>query len=348
MKRCKRCILPSSYPGITFNKGGICSFCANFKKLNLTPKKDELRRLMQEAKRSSKRYQAIVPISGGKDSAYALYVMRRIYGLRVLAINFDNGFRSLTAETNLNTLTTQIGVDYISIKPSWDLMRELYATFVKITGEFCSVCNSMGYLTIMSFIMKHINKTGPKPLTVGGWARHLEAMPGMYSFDLKYFYDIVAQGGMSQALRRSEMVDELCLDKLINMPDPRLMKKDEDFPLKYIMLPEFMDWDLRQITKTLKKEVGWISPPDAEDETHFDCVIYPVAQYFERQKYGFSQNTVTYSALVRDEQISRDEALKKIRKEKKRTPVEFSCFLNMLGLEKTDVNWEGKWHPQRQ
>ena len=81
VKRCKRCILPYSSPGITFDKRGICSFCVNYMKPNSEPKTEELRRLVKEAKLSKKRYQAIVPISGGKDSSYVVYVMRRVYGL---------------------------------------------------------------------------------------------------------------------------------------------------------------------------------------------------------------------------------------------------------------------------
>lgn len=346
-KRCSRCIMPDNYPGITFDKRGICSFCVGYVKPNSEPKTEELIRLVKEAKLSKKRYQVIVPISGGKDSSYVVYVMRRVYGLRVLAINFDNGFRSAAAELNLKILTDQLGVDYISIKPNWDLMRDLYAAFVKITGEFCSVCNAMGYLTIMSFIIKHVSEYVPKPLVVGGWARHLEAMPGMYSFDLKYFCDVIDQGGLLEAVRESEMVNERCLDILMKTRDPRQNRIDGTFPFRYIMLPDFMQWDLRQITKTLKKELGWISTPEAENETHFDCVMYSVAQYFERQKYGFSQNTVTYSALVREGQISRLEAIQKDRQDKKGVPLEFSRFLNILGLKITDVNWEGKWHPQR-
>ena len=31
MKRCKRCVLPESYPGITFNEEGVCNFCLNYR-----------------------------------------------------------------------------------------------------------------------------------------------------------------------------------------------------------------------------------------------------------------------------------------------------------------------------
>ncbi len=349
MKRCERCIIPAAYPGVTFDEEGVCSFCTHCTKLDPTPQKEqEMKQLVEEARLNKGRYQAIVPISGGKDSAYALYVMRRVYGLRVLAINFDNGFRSLAAEANLKTLTTQLGVDFISIKPSWDLMRNLYAAFVKITGEFCTVCNAMGYLTIMTVVMAEQMQSASKLLVVGGWSENLEAMPQMYSFDFEYFHDVISEAGLSDQLRRSPLVSELCLDVLIGASDPRQTIKNEDLPFNYIMLPDYVRWDLNQIAETLKEKVGWVAPLESEAQTHFDCDMYPVAKYFERRKYGFSQNTVTYSALVRAGQMSRAEALEKVQQQPEQTPVEFARFLAVLGLEQTDVNWDGKWHPQRQ
>ena len=351
MERCTRCILPTTYPGITFNEKGICSFCMGFKEpdpIAERGREEELKQLVEKARLSRGRYQAIVPISGGKDSAYVLYVMRRLYGLRTLAVNFDNGFRSSAAETNLKTLTTRLGVDYISIKPNWDLMRNLYAAFVKITGEFCTVCNAMGYLTMMSLIAMEGQKqagSDNKILVAGGWSKDFEAMPGMYSFDFKYFCDVIAEAGMLESLRSSAMVNEQCLDFLMSAPDPRATVKAEILPFNYIMLPDYISWNSNQISKTLKEEVGWVAPVD---EPHFDCIMYPVAKYFELKKYGFSQNTVTYSALVRANQMDRREALRKVEEESREAPPRFIQFLDMLGLAETEVNWNGKWHPQRQ
>jgi len=348
MKRCLHCIIPDTYPGIAFNEKGICSFCMDFEKQGaVAEKEEELKRLVEEAKLNQQRYQAIVPISGGKDSAYALYMARRVYGLRVLAINFDNGFRSAAAEANLKALTTKLDVDYVSLKPSWDLMRNLYAAFVRITGEFCTVCNAMGYLIIIGLILEEQQRAGSKLLVFGGWSKTLEAMPGMYSFDFKYFHDVIKEAGLSDMLRRSPMVNELCLNVLISAPDPRMTIKDEAVPFTYVMLPEYIAWDLGEISRTLKKETGWTAPPGAENETHFDCIMYPVAKYFERRKYGFSQNTVTYSALVRTGQMSRQEALDRVKDERQEAPEEFARFLDILGLAENEVNWNGRWHPQR-
>lgn len=349
MERCACCILPRTYPGITFNEQGTCSFCENYKKTELDKiKKRPLIPLVEKARLNRGKYQAIVPISGGKDSSYVLYVMQRLHGLKVLAINYHNGFRSKAAETNLNTLTNQLAVDFISIKPDWNLMKKLYAAFVTITGEFCTVCNAMGYLTIMSFILGVQIEIGSKLLVVGGWSRDLEAMPGMYSFDFRYFCDVVSEARLTEELRHASGVNEECLDLLISMPDPRLIETDVDLPLEWIMLPEYMPWDINRISNVLKKETGWIVPAEAENETHFDCTMYPVAKYFERRKYGFSQSTVTYSALVRAGEMTREEALSRIEKEGEEVPLEFGQFLGLLNLTEKDVNWNGRWHPQRQ
>ena len=55
-----------------------------------------------DAVRSKKRaYDCMVPVSGGKDSMYVLYVCSKIYNMKVLAFNYDNGFQSPGAVKNM-------------------------------------------------------------------------------------------------------------------------------------------------------------------------------------------------------------------------------------------------------
>ncbi len=48
-----------------------------------------LDRFIQWAKKKGRRYDALVPLSGGKDSTYCLYLATRQFGLQVLAFTFD-------------------------------------------------------------------------------------------------------------------------------------------------------------------------------------------------------------------------------------------------------------------
>jgi tRNA(Ile)-lysidine synthase TilS/MesJ len=61
----------------------------------------ELRQILAAASgRKGGQYDCLVPLSGGKDSTYVLYLCARVYGLKVLAMNFDNGFQSPLAREN--------------------------------------------------------------------------------------------------------------------------------------------------------------------------------------------------------------------------------------------------------
>jgi hypothetical protein len=265
----------------------------------------------------------------------------------VKTIDFDNGFRSVDAEANLTALPEKLGADRVSIELPWSLLSKLYAAFMKDAGEFCSVCNSVGYLSIMTYIMHHMALVGPDPLVVSGWVHYLEEMPNVYAFDIRYFHDIISRAGLAKSLIESGFVDQKCLEILMTTSDPRTLSGDQSIPFRFIALPEYVYWDLEKISGTLKNELGWISPPWAKDETHFDCTAYPIAQYLERKKYGFSQSTITYSAMIRHGQMTREVALQKLEKKSSGRPREFDEFLKMLELQESDVNWDADWYPQR-
>lgn len=346
--RCNVCVLPSNYPKISFDANGICSFCIEYdKKTHIDEESAKLKELIDRAKQITTPYQVIVPISGGKDSAFALYTMVRNYNLRALAINFDNGFRSQAAENNLNAIIKALSVDYVSLKPNWNLMKDLYATFIKGPGEFCSVCNAVGYLTIMTYIMGEQIKYNVRFPVIGGWSQELEAMPGLYSFDMKYFYDVISGAGLGSKLLQSSLITEPCLMSLMQLSDPRQLTNEDELKIDYLMLPNHIPWKIKGISKILRQEIGWSAPPEAENETHFDCVMYPVAKYLERRKFGFSQSTITYSSLVRSGQITREQALLLLTKEEKGKPKEFNEFLSALEITEKDVNWNGTWHAER-
>ena len=78
MKRCVKCVLPESFPGIQFDSEGVCSICAGFEKEDtLIPSANKLKakldEIIEESKRTSPQYDALVAYSGGKDSTYLIY-----------------------------------------------------------------------------------------------------------------------------------------------------------------------------------------------------------------------------------------------------------------------------------
>ena len=128
MKRCSHCILPETYPKISFNKQEICSICSNYK--GFVPQSETiLTNCTKIAKRKNRIYDALVPLSGGKDSTYILYLAKKVYGLNVLAYTFDNGFLTDFALKNIKSALEILNVDHIFWKPNWDILKNYIEIF---------------------------------------------------------------------------------------------------------------------------------------------------------------------------------------------------------------------------
>ena len=105
MKICTRCVLPESFPGISFNDQGVCNFCTTHREVEAdeTARDRAKARFEEFVKEVSARdgHHCLMALSGGKDSTYALMLLKEVYGLNVLAVTFDNAFLSPQAIKSL-------------------------------------------------------------------------------------------------------------------------------------------------------------------------------------------------------------------------------------------------------
>jgi hypothetical protein len=351
MNRCKKCVLPDTHPGAGMDQHGVCRFCREAERKpwsqRLEGKEEQLAEILRSARGGAGGYDCMVPFSGGKDSSYVLYLATVKYGLRALAVNFNNGLQTPGALRNIRDLPRRLGVPLVTLAPAWPLMRRLYSRFLEEAGEFCSACNAMGYLTIATFCLREWQRLGYAPLTLGGWSSRYEAEPDVYSFDIAYFVEVVGADLVSEVVG-SPLVDGDCLEVLKGLSDPRTVNLDGPGPIRYLMLPDYLPWDPARIFRELVERAGWQAPAAAGEDAHFDCLGTPVSLYLERRKYGFSQKTVSLSARVRDGLLSREDALACVESSQVVEPPEMERFLQMLQLDRQGINFNGKWHPERQ
>jgi 3'-phosphoadenosine 5'-phosphosulfate sulfotransferase (PAPS reductase)/FAD synthetase len=126
MKSCSRCLAHEGLPGISVDKDGECNLCKSY-----TPYEPKdpvtLHRIIARAKRKGRTYDALVPVSGGKDSAYVLYLAVRKYNLKVLTYTFDNGFMSPLAIDNIRRITESCGVDHVWVRHNPAMLKKLYS-----------------------------------------------------------------------------------------------------------------------------------------------------------------------------------------------------------------------------
>src|SRR5688572_9340962 len=109
---CTQCVMDTSVPDITFDAAGVCNYCSaareriareHFGEVEHTGR---LEALIEQIRRDGKGrpYDCVIGVSGGVDSTYVAYLVKRKFGLRPLAVHFDNGWNSELAVENIERL----------------------------------------------------------------------------------------------------------------------------------------------------------------------------------------------------------------------------------------------------
>ena len=121
---CKRCVLPRTKPGLKIDEEGICSACRSVDlkfKIDWKSREEKLKQICENIKGKNKDgYECIVPVSGGKDSTYQLYLISKIYKLRTLAVTLQNHISTEEGIQNLNAMVSNLNCDLfkVNVRPS--------------------------------------------------------------------------------------------------------------------------------------------------------------------------------------------------------------------------------------
>src|SRR5215831_8235956 len=126
--RCRNCLLPHEAPGADIDSRGICAFCRQHNQEARA--QDEHRRAAYEADlemalrncRRQGEYDCLVNLSGGKDSCYLLYKLKREYGLNVLAFTTDMNVPDV-AWDNIRRTVAALDVQHVVYRPDREVYR---------------------------------------------------------------------------------------------------------------------------------------------------------------------------------------------------------------------------------
>ncbi len=342
-KRCARCILPSDFPNISFDENGVCNYCRNWdkswKNFDYLKAEQKLIKIFEEAKSKKRQYDCLIPFSGGRDSSYVLLLAKKKYKLNPLVVTFNNGFLSEFALKNILNSVKILGVDHILHSYNWDHLKRMYQSTVKNSGEFCSICaNGINYVKIV------YQKKYDIPLLIsGGSSRVDEQSPfEIISSHPKYVKNVLRKDAFSEDEINNFILprryDLNAIDQIKNK-----IKKDD---YVRISLPDFMPWNLDKIQDILMKELNWKTPNKKDD--HIDCKYANVKTYFKNQQIpGFVFKQAKYSQLIRDGQLTREEALVQLQVliEKEQEPANLNEFIEELELSSDDIkNLDKKSH----
>ncbi len=325
MKYCKKCLYPDTKPQLIFNSEGICSACENaIEKENIdwNIRRDELKKILDSYKHEDgSMYDCIIPISGGKDSTYQTYVIKKEFGMNPLVVNFHPRDFTEIGRKNIEVLKN-IGVDCI---------------------EFSA--NSLVY--------KKLEKFGLIELGDAAWPEHIGLFTLPVQVAVAYKIPLLIWGenpqqeyGGDKTISSQPFLDKewnekhggYFLDKIkpqdmvkhgISLRDlkPYIYPSDEEIRnvgIRGIFLGHYLKWDARRQLEIVKK-IGFNVLETNNEGTYtnyenLDTNYVAMHDYFKFLKYGFGRATDHASIDIRNKRLTRLEGLELVKKYEGKIP----------------------------
>jgi hypothetical protein len=332
VKRCSKCILPGNYPGIVFNKDGICNYCVGHTVREYggmdALKRDIEAALEKKQKERSKEYDCMICFSGGRDSSFLLYYFKKVLNLRVLAYSVDNGFIPEQTKMNMKNITDMLNVKLV-IEKHQNLERCLkhhISAWIKrpsaaMIGLLCTGCKYSMVSRIKKFAEKEkipIVILGETPFeTEGHYKRNLMKI-NPNSGDSSTIDRSFIAGYLNRVLRNPRWI----LNPYALMMQfaeyffyfrKNVLGIGDFFPFFPFM--NYIRWEEKKVVSILTKELDWKQNPNVEMNWRGDCQVAILKLYLYKKILGFNDTDEGLSCLIRDKQITRQEALERLGKE---------------------------------
>ena len=151
---CTRCIVDTSVPGYSFGSNGECAYCRTHdlleKEYPLTEEgekqwEQQVETMKQKGK--GKPFDLVHGISGGRDSMYSLYLLSQKYGLRIIAVHFNDGFGNPVAGENMQKACDKLGVELRTITSDWRESKDIKIAFLKASTVDMEIGTDLGIAT---------------------------------------------------------------------------------------------------------------------------------------------------------------------------------------------------------
>ena len=115
MKKCTQCILPETFPKIEFDEDGVCNYCRDYEPVKVLGE-EALEKALAQYRNKGENFDCIVPVSGGRDSAFVLHQMVKKYRMRVLTLTVDSGFITPEGVRNVERGTEILNVPHVWLR----------------------------------------------------------------------------------------------------------------------------------------------------------------------------------------------------------------------------------------
>lgn len=344
LKRCTKCILPETFPFISFDAAGVCTYCANYRPKNQIHSPESLLEKLEPYRRAGGQPDCLIPFSGGRDSTYTLHYLKKELGFNPIAFTYDWGMVTDLARRNAARVCGKLGVENIIVAADIRLKRKN----IKLNIEAWLKKPHLGMVPLFmagdKYFFYYCNKLlQENDLQVSIWGSNpLEntdfksGFTGVKpAFDKKRIDDLnllnkIRLGTFftKNFLGNTAYLNTSVFDTLGAFSSRYLIKRRG-----YLQLFDYIKWDEKVIDNLLLNEYNWERSPDNRSTWRIGDGTAAFYNYIYYTVAGFSEFDTFRSNQIREGQLSRSAALNLAQSENIPRYESLRWYLEILGMD---------------
>jgi len=302
MKRCTRCLYPTSKPDLEFTDG-VCSACLYHEGKNdidWDKRASSLKQIL-DIYRNDKYWDCVIPVSGGKDSHYITYILKEMHEMNPLLVSFIPIDQTPLGRKNLENIKKTFDVDCIEFYGKPSEYHALQRQGLHELGDH-AYPEHLGIVSIPMLIADKFNI----PLIV--WAENPT---------LEY-------GGTPI---KDDQFEECLFKKESCLPDSPVYSWQKFPYVRSIFLGDYIKWNAYEQVK-LMKQYGFCTNDGPmewafEDYENLDTKFVVFHDYFKYLKYGYGRATDQASIAVHQGRMTREQGMKMVEKYDGKLPTKY-------------------------
>lgn len=361
VKFCSKCVISNQRPsstvefknknqkktGIQFDKNNICSACNyhEVKKKIDWDKRDKMLEKLLSKYRKKNGYDVVVPSSGGKDSGMSAHILKYKYGMNPLTVTWSpHDFTDIGWQNFRNCIDIG-GFDNILFTPNGRLHRLLTSlAFKNLLHPFQPFI--IGQKIIGPLIASKFNI----PLVIYGENPAEDGNLIEENYDPKMDLDFFSIQNIKKIYLGGEPIDKIIKKYKFNLKDftpyiPPTIKEINEKKIKVYYLGYYIKWDPQESFYYAAKNTGFMPNTERTSGTYskyssIDDKIDDFHWFTTFIKFGIGRATYDSYQEVRNNKITREEAVNLVRKFDSEFPQRyFQEFLNYINISES-VFWK--------
>ena len=317
MNYCKKCVMPNTRPGISFNEEGICSACQSFEKrkeIDWDKRYKELEALCNKYRgMNGSSYDCAIAVSGGKDSHYQVYLMKEVMKMNPILFSVEDNFEMTEAgKHNLKNISEVFGCPIISLKPDIKAQKKLMKYTFEKYGKPTWFIDRLIYTFPMNMAIKFNT-----PLLVYG--ENVSYEYGGLEYEETYSARNQLNNGVASDIDINELLKiDGITEQVLEMTKAPSIEALEKLDPMYVSY--FIPWNSYSNYQFAKKR-GFKDLTHEWDRTHhvenfdqIDSRAYLVHSWLKYPKFGHASATDYAARFVRYGLLTREEAKELVKK----------------------------------